>query len=174
MTPLPNVHPLIYIGKDEDADRLLLTQRILGQGWQKNVAPGWAIVHAAKSPWHAEMAGYHSGAAPADSPDRWWATRERRIALNLVDSPAQMAELVVPILDQGAHWICAHVDNGLSILVHCNAGLSRSPALVLWWMHRMVPDQSYEEALHELMTDHPYTKTDSGIMKLVKDQWNTR
>lgn len=174
MTPLPHVHPAMHIGDDSDAHRLLLVQRQIGlltrQGWQASVAPGWAVVHAAKSPWHREMVGYADKSAPA-GPEQYVARRDRRLALNLVDMPEQSPALVVPILDAAASFVQEQVDAGMSVLVHCNMGLSRSPATVLWWMHHADPEQPHDEALAELLADHPYARTDSGIMRMVGEQW---
>jgi hypothetical protein len=174
MTPLHTVHPAVHIGDDSDAAILLRTRR---HGhppgpWTIEPADGWAILHCAKTPWHADLVGYdHGRAAPQDSPERWWADRPRRTALNLVDSHQQLPELVLPILDHGAALITQWIDRQLSVLVHCNIGMSRSPAVVLWWSHRADPTQTYDEALDGLKTDHPFTRTDTAIGRLVRDAW---
>ncbi len=171
MTPLNNVHPAIHIGNDDDAHKVLLKQRTLGQPWSDYAWPGWAIVHAAKNPWHADMVGYPSGPAP-EGPEQYSARRDRRMALNLVDSLSQLSALVLPILTTASDFISEQIDAGNSVLVHCNQGYSRSPAVVLWWMHCTVPNQPYTEALSQLLEDCPLTRTDTGIMTLVHDSWS--
>lgn len=176
MTPLPHVHPALHIGNDNDANRLLVNQRTVDSAqWQQYPLPGWSIVHTAKSPWHADMVGYHSGAAPAESPERWVTRRDRRLALNMIDAAPTPQHLptLVTMLDTASAFVTESVDSGLSVLVHCNMGLSRSPATTLWWMHRAVPEQPYDEALAELLKDHPFVRQDSGIMQTVKDLWST-
>ncbi len=174
MTPLHNTHPAIHIGNDDDARRLIINQRELGSPWQWTAFPGWAIVHAAKSPWHADMVGYHNGAAPAASPERWVARRDRRLALNLIDAAPtlQHAPTVLQTLSHAARFISEQIDAGNSILVHCNQGLSRSPSTVLWWCHQTVPEEPYDQALANLLLDYPHVRTDSGVMQLVKESWN--
>ncbi len=177
MTPLPHIHPDIYIGDDSDAHRVLVTQRVLGKtSWVQTPLPNWAIVHAAKSPWHVDMVGYHGiPAAPAASTERWYARRGRRLALNLIDAAPtpQHIPTVLSILDEAASHITESIASDLSVLVHCNMGLSRSPATVLWWLHRSDPSQIYQEALTRLLADHPYARQDSGIMTLVRNSWST-
>ena len=170
MTPLPSIHPAICIGSDTDAHILYQFQRSAGHHWRRTPAPGWAIVHAAKSPWHRDMVGYQERAAPP-GPEQYVARRDRRMALNLVDMDRQDPKLILPVLNQASDFITEMVDEGLSVLVHCNMGLSRSPATVLWWMHLTVPEQPHEEALAALLADHPFTRRDSGIMALVREQW---
>lgn len=172
MTPLHSVHPALHIGNDTDANRLLVNQRQVGHNWTLYPLPGWSIVHAAKSPWHVNMVGYHHGAAPAESPERWVARRDRRLALNLVDAAPTPGALsaVLEILDTAASFITEQLNGGLSVLVHCNMGLSRSPATVLWYMRQTEPD--YDRALSQLLEDHPFTNVNSGIMQTVKAQWN--
>lgn len=171
MTPMHNVHSSLHIGTDEDAQRLLRTTR---HGpitpWQQEVAPGWAIVHAAKSPWHTDLLSYR-GPAPLGHPEQWVAQRIRRTYLNLVDAPTQMPELVLPILDRAVAQIEQYLTDGLSVLVHCNMGLSRSPAVVMWWQRQH--HSSYDNALAEVVADHPYTRVDSGIMRLVRERWSS-
>lgn len=173
MTPLKHIHERLYIGNDEDALRILRTKAKAGsiKTWQEP-DEGWAIVHAAKSPWHTALLNY-TGPAPISHPERWYAQRDRRTFLNLVDSPSQLAQLVLPILDYGIGKIDEYVDQGLKVLIHCNMGLSRSPAVVMWWRRGTegsLPD--FKTARSELAEDHPYVKWDSGIMKLVQENWD--
>jgi hypothetical protein len=114
MTPLPSIHPLLNIGTDEDAMRLLRTVRHGTPGdpgdWHQEPVEGWALIHAAKSPWHINLLGYTGGPAPVGHPERWWADREHRTFLNLVDSPSQLPELVIPVLDHAAEQISTYID----------------------------------------------------------------
>ena len=172
MTPLTTIHPRLHIGDDSDATALLRTVRRGTGPWQVEPAEDWHIIHAAKTPWHATMAGYPQGsAAPEDSPERWWADRPRRTALNLVDSPHQLEELVLPILDHAAKRISQHLATGGRVLVHCNMGHSRSPATALWWMHRTLPHETCEDQSQQLLANYPDARLDTGIGNLVRRAW---
>ncbi len=177
MTPLQHIHPNLYIGDDTDARAHIRQVRVPGCPWRETVTEGWAILHAAKSPWHADMVGYHNGAAPAESPERWVAQRERRMALNLVDAAPTPphTQTVLDILSQAAEFISVALIINDNVLVHCNMGLSRSPACVLWWMNQdgSYPYPTFEDAMNTLLLDHPYVKQDSGIIQLVRDNWRT-
>ena len=173
MTPLPSIHSQLFIGDDDDAHRTIRTMR---QGkeatsWVTEPIKGWAIVHAAKSPWHTKLLGY-SGAAPEGHPERWWADRDRETYLNLVDSPQQYDAIVMPIVQHGSRRIGDYLSDGLNVLVHCNQGMSRSPAVVLWWMGQQPVSTTFEESLAKLQVDHPYVRTDTGIMSMIKEHWD--
>lgn len=108
----------------------------LAMGSDGNPLPNWAAISAAKEPWHRQALNYVTRAAPHDHPEYLVAERERRLILNLIDAadPAYIPkELVDHSLDAIQLWRGA----GLSVLVHCNQGKSRSPTIAMLAMHRM-------------------------------------
>lgn len=125
--------------------------------------PVWAVVHAAKDPWHREMVGYTSRAAPADHPERWTARKGNRLALNLVDMPQQDPALILPILTTASEFISSALSHQRAVLVHCNQGQSRAPSVILAWLLTQLPTLTWPEATALI----PHPLPDTGIVALV-------
>ncbi len=72
---------------------------------------------------------------PSDEP-------KHAVVIPILRSVASMKELVgmdavamIPNLDLVAHVIQNHVNAGEELLVHCYAGMERSPLAVMWYLH---------------------------------------
>ena len=95
------------------------------------------VVQAAKEPYHRQALGYTSAGAPKDSPEYYGAIRkvgdQKRLILNLVD--AKIAEYIPRICFDLAHQMIQEAEEDRSpVLVHCNKGESRSPAIVFTYL----------------------------------------
>lgn len=97
----------------------------------------WAIIHAAKEPYHREALGYTGRSAPKDHPEYLMAYRpclntlpKNRLILNLVD--VEDPKYVHPSIMRAAMWF---IDQNAHVLVHCNQGASRSPTIAMLYLH---------------------------------------
>ena len=158
---MKEIYPSLWIGSAEDFKAVIESADSID----------WAIVHAAKEPWHREAVGYSSKGAP-EGPERLVARRGRRLALNLVDSVEVLFGGIVPMI-AGAEFITEHVYKR-EVLVHCNQGVSRAPSLGLFWLHwhadpyiRLSFDAA-ELAFQGIYQD--YAPSD-GIRQLIKEYW---
>ena len=109
---------------------------------------------------HRSMLEYEGRSAP-DGKDYYFARRGDVMALNLIDveDPDMIPDKVI---DAGLKFIKEMQDKGRILLVHCNAGHSRSPIMVLMYLR----------AVHELPESFPraekifrtiYDKYDPGV-----------
>ena len=92
----------------------------------------WYVIHACKEPFHRQALGYSGRAASKDHPEYLIARREGRLILNLVD--VDNASFVSPvIIDAALEAIAANIATK-KVLVHCNQGQSRSPAIAFLYL----------------------------------------
>ena len=153
------IAPNLHVGSDQDA---------------RHLSGVWAVVHAAKEPWHREVVGYAPGrGAPADHPERLVARRGRHLYLNLVDVP-RPNWIADSILDAAIEHTREYQQ--MPVLIHCNQGLSRSPWLAALVAHELglEPWASYS---HFEATDHMselitgVRTQDSGMWLKTREVW---
>lgn len=145
---MENVIRGLYVGSDEDVSEA-----------RKR---GYARLCACKDgpDGHRSMLGYTTMGAPKDK-DYLSARREDVMALNLID--VEDPELIPDeTLDAGLKFIKEMQTKGRILLVHCNAGHSRSATIVMMYLRAMgeLPD-SFLRAEH--IFRKLYTKYDPGV-----------
>ncbi len=81
---------------------------------------------------HRSMLGYTSLGAPKGK-DYLVARRGDWMALNLIDSPDPN---MIPdaVIEAGIKFIDEQIKKGKTVFVHCNAGHSRSPSIVMMYL----------------------------------------
>jgi hypothetical protein len=150
----------LWLGSDKDVD--------------KAKDKGWARLCCCKEgpDSHRSMIGYTTLGAPRDS--RYLVARKGDVmALNLidVDDPSMIPN--EPI-DAGLKFIKEMQDKGTTTLVHCNQGHSRSPSIVLAYLHGVggLP-QSFGRAEHLFGKLYPPYDPGAGMRARIKERWNT-
>lgn len=159
------VFPNLLVGNDNDASDLLLAL-----GDQPN---DWFILHAAKLPYHKLFCGYTGRGAPKDSPEYYTARRGNRLALNLID--VENVEWMPPqIWDAAMAFISEGWTMNKRVLVHCNQGGSRAPAIALLWLAentdewRGIPFEEAEEKFREV---YPFYAPAGGPREYIRRAW---
>lgn len=85
----------------------------------------WAILFAAKLPWHKEFVGYTTNAAP-EGPEYYGARRGKRLALNMIDAPKPeffhpgMIEVALTFIEEQL----GSLKDPDQLLICCNQGQS--------------------------------------------------
>jgi hypothetical protein len=156
------VYPNLFVGDQQD--------------YELDVAnrDGWAIVHACKEPYHRQALGYRGRGAPKDHPEYLVARRDHRLILNIVDAndPAFFApEMINAALD----FIEEALTEGRKVLVHCNEGRSRSPAIALLYMAsclNALPTASLQAAEQEFRILYPSYAPKPGIRGYLTQHWD--
>ncbi len=165
------VHPGLFVGKQEDLLSLPI-EHVPGDFVQ---FPGWAVVHAAKEPTHREFVGYVAKGAPKGD-EYLFARRGWRLALNLID--VAFPEYVKPeLVDKAMDFIHDARCHRLKVLIHCNQGGSRAPALALHWLRRNSPicagpANDFETAEATMRRIYPAYKPAEGVRGFVKEHWD--
>jgi len=120
---MKEVFPNLFIGDQSDFER------------EQEGMRDWAIVQACKEPYHRRALGYAGRGAPKGHPEYFFAYRGNRLILNLVDSalPSYIPDIII---EEAITFIDANLRRGKKVFVHCNAGASRSPSLVLAYLVR--------------------------------------
>lgn len=99
----------------------------------------WAIVSAAKDPWHRAALGYTTPGCPKDHPEYLFARRGDHLILNMVDAddPKYFAPAMV---NEALAFVWDSLDAGIHVLIHCNQGESRAPSLALLYLLETDPE----------------------------------
>lgn len=156
------VAPNLFVGNQADYD---------GQTWGAD----WAVVHAAKEPYHRAALGYTERAAPKDHPEYLWAYRERgeqahgRLILNLVDA-ADPSYIPKSLIDEALTYLTLNLGAGLPTLVHCNQGKSRSPVIAMLHLAPTLPDQ-FEQAEDAMRLLYPPYEPAHGMREFARRNW---
>lgn len=118
---MEDVYPRLYVGGDTDYLKL-------------KDQPGWAFVRACKEGpgGHRQTVGYTTRGAPKNN-EYYFAERDNRLALNLIDSldPAFIHD---PPIEAALQYIDKQLQNGFKVLVACNQGISRGPSIAMMYL----------------------------------------
>lgn len=138
----------LYLGSDDDVPKA--KQR------------GYSILACCKDGpnGHRAMLGYTSLGAPKDK-NYYFAQRGDWMALNLidVDDPEFIPDEAI---DAGLKFLKRECDVGKKVFVHCNAGKSRSPSVVLMFL-RAIGEMPHGFVQSEKIFRTLYPNYDPGV-----------
>jgi hypothetical protein len=156
------VEPYLFVGDEDDAEKLLNNF---------DNEPKWSIVHACKEPYHRNELGYQGRGAPQNHKEYYFAKRDRRLILNLIDAPLKQY-IPKTIIDEALMFITAEAEKGQQILVHCNQGESRGPGIAMLYVALYdpvwapIPTDQLEEKFRE---KYPKLKLGQGMKDFIYD-----
>jgi predicted protein tyrosine phosphatase len=156
------VYPGLHIGDERDYELQVKQQ------------DGWRIVHACKEPYHRRELRYSTRGAPKNHAEYFVARRDNRLILNFVDAP-DPAYIPKQIVDTALDFIGESLGSGYKVLVHCNLGESRSPAIGLLYLAAFtgaIPSSSLEEAEAAFLKIYPGYRPGPGIRGFLEQNWS--
>jgi hypothetical protein len=119
---------------------------------------------------HRSMLGYTTLGAPKNS-EYLFARRGNVMALNLLDldDPAMIPDAV---LQAGVKFITEQINAGNKILVHCNAGKSRSPSITMMYLRSIgeLP-HGLRKSIHVFKTLYPPFDPGHGMKYHLMEYW---
>jgi hypothetical protein len=119
---------------------------------------------------HRSMLGYTTLGAPKGK-NYLYAREGNVLALNLIDveDPTMIQD---ECIDEGLRFIKEMQDKQLKLLVHCNAGMSRSPSIVLAYLRAAdgLPDSFVAAKKRFKAIYHKYDPS-VGIDAHVRERW---
>jgi hypothetical protein len=131
-----------------------------------------AVIHACKFPCHRAAVGYKSTIS-ATHPNYLILERGNNLFLNMVDMEQElMPQYTHPIVRTVLNFIHKHIDSQ-TILIHCNQGQSRSPALAMLYLvcFGHIANQTFESACIDFKKIYPMFQAGLGIAKYMKRNW---
>lgn len=134
---------------------------------------GWVVIHACKIPCHQRAVGYR-GNLSSSHENYLIKENEKHLYLNMVDMDRLMREFTEPIIKKAIEFIKNNIKKN-KIFIHCNVGLSRSPALALIFLAKVsgeISDKSYDEAKNDFLKLYPSYQPGRGIDDYLRKQWN--
>ena len=155
------VYSKLFVGNQSDFD------------YNVSRRTGWATVHACKEPYHRQALGYTGRGASSNHPEYLVARRGNRLMLNMVDVDNPMFFQKV-MIDQALDFISEMHTNENNVLVHCNQGESRGPAVALLYMAvrlEALPNDSLEVAEEKFRTLYQNYYPKSGIRGHLRQYW---
>jgi hypothetical protein len=151
------------------------------EGWNEGRIPDdenpdpfkdWKILHACKEPYHRQFVGYDDRGASKDDPEYLVAIRGNRMALNLTDAVAS-EYISGEAIEEGIRWVIGGLREGRKVFVHCNMGVSRSPAIVMLVMARLGKlSRELAEAQKDFPKIYPNALPNAGIAGFLEDHWD--
>lgn len=158
---MESIIPNLYVGGNTDYERL-------------KDKPGWSFLRCCKEGpgGHRETVGYTTLGAPKGK-DYLTATKGNRMALNFIDAndPNLIPQSMVR---DGIKYIDQKLADGDKVLVACNAGHSRGPAMALLYL-RAIGDLSgnFITSERRLRTLYPQYDPSLGMRTFSKQHWTS-
>ncbi|MDZ7688606.1 MAG: dual specificity protein phosphatase family protein [Halobacteriales archaeon] len=155
---MEEVHENLFVGADDSCVKG-------GNG-------DWAVVHACKHPCHQRAVG---GQVSQSHPNYLVLEDGDDLYLNIVDmNQKQKHEFMEPMVSATLEFV-DEFREGKQVLIHCNQGQSRSPALAMLYLAKRtdeLPDDSYPVAANEFRNLYPRFSPGQGIHLYLQDHWN--
>ena len=133
----------------------------------------WAVVHACKHPCHQRAVGY-SGNLNQGHPEYLVAPRGHELYLNLVDMDRKLKHrFTEPIVSETLDFVESHIESK-NVLIHCNQGRSRSPALAMLYLAKRkgeIVNTSYDDARVAFSELYPPFSPGRGVDAYLRDYW---
>ena len=155
------VHPNLFVGSQADYESHVL------------FFSGWAVIHACKEPYHRQALGYSGRAVSKTHPEYLIARRPNRLILNLIDAD-DPTYIPGEIIDASLAFIHENLASDRHVLVHCNQGLSRSPAIAMLYMGNYtdrLPKASFDEAFRQFCQIYPPFAPKGGVYGFLRNRW---
>lgn len=135
--------------------------------------PNWAVVHACKDPCHKFGVGYSRSLKPTH-PNYLTLPKENHLFLNFVDMDVLLHKYTEPIVQAALNFIETKLKTG-NVLIHCNQGQSRSPALALLFLAKRaksIPFNDYSSAKTAFTKLYPNYVPGRGVDSYLQEYWN--
>lgn len=132
---------------------------------------GYAVIHACKDPCHKNKLGY-KGSLPPSHPNYLIFEDGNHLYLNIVDMDSILSEFADPMFLKALEFIDKNISDK-KILVHCNLGLSRSPAIALIYLAKsgIISNDSYKTAESAFLQIYPSYSPGIGIRNYLLSNW---
>ena len=145
----------LYVGNDTDCRKI-----------QFDIE--WSVIHACKT-CHQKALNY-TKSLPSNHPNYLVFRQDRNLYLNLVDMSSIKLEFADPIFETDLKFILEVTGK---VLIHCNQGISRSPAIALTYLanQNLISKGSFSFASKEFIKLYKNYNPGLGIKNYLDDRW---
>lgn len=160
---MKEIYPKLYIGDARDYEQLVKGQ------------DRWAVVQACKEPYHRQALGYKTKSAPQGHPDYLFTRRDNRLILNLIDAD-DPKYIPREIIDEALGFTHEQLGFDHNVLIHCNQGASRAPAIGLLYLVKFtnkLPFTNFSDAENAFCLLYPQYKPKEGIRRFIVANWSS-
>jgi hypothetical protein len=136
-----------------------------------NCSHSHLIIHACKT-CHQKGVGY-KGNLSSSHPNYLIHEKGKHLYLNMVDMEKELIAFYThPIMKAAMNFIERNI-NGCNILIHCNKGQSRSPAIGMIYLARLnkIKNKSYQEAAVDFKKIYNDYMPGRGVELYLKNNW---
>ena len=116
--------------------------------------------------------GYR-GSLSSRHPNYLFKWDDNHLFLNLVDSNQMLHFYNECMFRSALNFIDRNIGSK-TVLIHCNKGMSRSPAIGLVFLakrKKMISNESYQKAKKEFIKIYPYYQPNIGIERYLTEHW---
>jgi len=133
----------------------------------------WVVIHACKHPCHLRGVGYR-GNLHSNHPNYLVLEKENHLFLNIVDMVRLLSHnFTEPIINAALNFIERKIQEK-KVLIHCNKGESRSPALALLFLAKrkaVLSNDSYSKAKEEFTKIYGRYNPGRGVDLYLNQYW---
>lgn len=132
----------------------------------------WAIIHSCKHPCYHRSVG--SKILPKNHKNYLVHEKENDLYLNMVDIDNLLKIHMKPMLVAALKFIEENIPSK-KILIHCNQGKSRSPAIVLLFLakrNKTINNESYSKAKEEFIKLYSFYQPGKGVDDYLNKYWD--
>ncbi len=131
----------------------------------------WAVIHACKSPCHQRRLSYTGSLSPLH-PNYLILEEEDHLYLNMVDANNVEDRYGDPMFTKAINFLEKNLASK-KIIIHCNQGQSRSPAIALVFLAKtgIIPKLSYGETTNAFHKIYPNYMPGMGVNNYLLRNW---
>jgi hypothetical protein len=129
----------------------------------------YAVVHASHEA-HKRLLGYRHG-APKNA-EYYIARRQNQLYVNIITKNDQTF-YHPSLFEDSAKFIHEHRSAGRDVYIYSEQGGNRPSGIALVYLaqERLIPHESFDEALAELQQRYPLCTLRSGLAKYIRHNW---
>lgn len=134
--------------------------------------PEWAVVQACKDPYHRQALGYRGRDPDPGHAEFDIARRGHRLILNMVDA-RDPKYLKRAQFEAALGFVASHLGAGSKVLIHCNQGRSRAPAIAMLLLasEGRYAGLGFPDAEREFTKIYPDCEFGAGVRAFLMANW---
>ncbi|MDK2802950.1 MAG: dual specificity protein phosphatase family protein [Oscillospiraceae bacterium] len=151
------IYNSVYLGSQDDYEKFIKGR------------DGWMVLQACKYPYHKQAVGYINE-IDESHPEYFYAHRENRLILNILDSDFEENHWDI-IISYGVNFLKENFGK-FKLMIHCNYGISRSSSIALLFLVEMgfLEGENFSDIEKKFKKIYPNYSPSKGINGYIKNK----